>query len=297
VNRVDIVSSGEMIVFPMSFEYHRAMSVADAVAMLAKRPDAKILAGGHSLIPAMKLRLAAPGMLVDLGPVAELKGVALGDGVAIIGAMTTYDELRFADGIGAALPAVVEAINVIGDQQVRANGTIGGALAHNDPAADLTAVFLALGGSVEVVGLSCQRTIDGEDLFVDLWTTSLEPDDVITRVMLPMPAGGVRSAYKKHAHPASGYAVVGVAVAIEEVGGVVSKASIVVTGATSKPTHAAAAEAALAGKAFAAATIAEAAALAADGLEINGDAYASETYRAQLIKVLTKRALEAARNR
>lgn len=286
-----------MIVFPTSFEYHRATSVADAVAMLTERPDAKILAGGHSLIPAMKLRLAVPGMLVDLGPVAELKGVALSDGVATIGAMTTYDELRFADGIAAAFPAVAEAINVIGDQQVRANGTIGGALAHNDPAADLTAVFLALGGGVEVVGSSGQRMIDGEDLFIDLWTTSLEPDDVITRIMLPMPAEGVRSAYKKHAHPASGYAVVGVAVAIEEAGGVVSKAAIVVTGATSKPTHAVAAESALAGKAIAAATIAETAALAADGLEINGDAYASEAFRAQLVKVLTKRALEAALNR
>ncbi len=219
--------------FPTSFEYHRATSVADAVAMLAEHPDAKILAGGHSLIPAMKLRLAAPGMLVDLGPVNELRGVTIADGVATIGAMATYDELRFAGGIAEAFPAIVEAIAVIGDQQVRANGTIGGTLAHNDPAADLTAVFLALGGSVEVVGPGGQRTIDGEDLFIDLWTTSLETDDVITRVLLPMPADGSHSAYRKHAHPASGYAVVGVAVAVERSGGIVSKASIVVTGATS----------------------------------------------------------------
>ncbi len=286
-----------MIVFPTSFEYHRATSVADAVAMLAERPDAKILAGGHSLIPAMKLRLAAPGMLVDLGPVAELKGVVIGDGVATIGAMTTYDGVRFDSGIAAAFPAIVEAINVIGDQQVRAHGTIGGALAHNDPAADLTAVFLALGGSVEVVGLSGQRTINAEDLFIDLWTTSLEPDDIIIRVLLPMPAEGSSSAYSKHAHPASGYAVVGIAVAIEQSGGVISRASIVVTGATSKPTHAAGAVSALAGRTFDAASIEAAAAIAADGLEINGDAYASDAYRVQLIKVLTKRALEAALNR
>lgn len=282
-----------MTVFPTSFDYHRATSVADAVAMLAEHPDAKILAGGHSLIPAMKLRLAAPGMLIDLAPITELKGVSFADGVARIGAMTTYDELRFADGIAEAFPAIVESINVIGDQQVRANGTIGGTLAHNDPAADLTAVFLALGGSVDVVGSAGQRTIDGEDLFVDLWTTSLEADDVITSIALPMSAG-VRSAYRKHAHPASGYAVVGVAVAIEQSGGSVSRASIVVTGATSKPTHAAAAEAALTGKAFDAEAIAAAATIAAEGLEINGDAYASDAYRVQLIKVLTKRALEAA---
>ncbi len=283
--------------FPTSFEYHRAASVADAIAMLGKHPDAKILAGGHSLIPAMKLRLAAPAMLVDLTRVAELKGVTLGDGVATIGAMTTYDELRFAEGIADAFPAIPEAINVIGDQQVRAHGTIGGALAHNDPAADLTAVFLALGGRVEVAGSSGQRTIDGEDLFVDLWTTSLEPDDIITRVILPLPAEGARSAYSKHAHPASGYAVVGIAVAIEQAAGVESKASIVVTGATSKPTHAAAAEAALVGKTLDADSVAAAASVAADGLEINGDAYASEDYRRQLIKVLTRRALESAMSR
>lgn len=283
--------------FPASFEYHQATSVADAVAVLGARPDAKLLAGGHSLLPAMKLRLAAPGMLIDLGPVSELKGISLADGVATIGAMTTYDELRFAEGIADAFPAIPEAINVIGDQQVRANGTVGGMLAHNDPAADLTAVFLALGGSVEVVGSAGHRTIDGEDLFVDLWTTSLESDEVITRVMLPLPAEGARSAYKKHAHPASGYAVVGIAVAIEQAGDAVSKASIVVTGATSKPTHAAAAEAALTGKALTSETISEAASVAADGLEINGDTYASEEYRAQLIKVLTKRALEAAMTR
>lgn len=283
--------------FPTSFDYHRATSVADAVAMLGQHPDAKILAGGHSLIPAMKLRLASPGLLIDLGPVAGLREISIDGGVASVGAMATYDDIRFHDGIAAAFPAIPEAVNVIGDQQVRANGTIGGTLAHNDPAADFTAVFLALGGSVEVVGSSGTRTIDGEDLFVDLWTTSLEPDDVITQVMLPVPAAGSVSAYSKHAHPASGYAVVGIAVAIEQAAGKVSKASIVVTGATSKPTHAAAAEASLTGQAFAAESIAAAASVAADGLEINGDAYASEEYRIQLIKVLTRRALEAALTR
>ncbi len=283
--------------FPTSFAYHRATSVADAVALLAANPDAKLLAGGYSLIPAMKLRLAAPPLLIDLGKIGELKGVTLSNGEAAIGAMTTYDELRGADGVAAAFPAILEAINVIGDQQVRANGTIGGALAHNDPAADLTAVFLALGGNVQVAGASGERTIDGEDLFVDLWTTSLEPDEVITRVNLPIPVGGTSSAYAKHSHPASGYAVVGIAVAIEQTEGVVSKAAIVVTGATSRPTHAAAAEASLIGKSLDEQAIADSALLAADGLEINGDTYASEGYRTQLIKVLSKRALQTAVSR
>jgi len=284
-------------VFPTSFAYHQATSVADAVAALAGNPEAKVLAGGHSLIPAMKLRLATPGLLIDLGRVSELKGVSIENGVATIGAMTTYDELRFADGVAAAFPIVSDAINVIGDQQVRAHGTIGGALAHNDPAADMTAVFLVLGGSVQVTGSSGERTVSGEDLFVDLWTTSLEPDEVITRILIPVPAEGTLTAYKKHAHPASGYAVVGVAIAIERANGVVSGASIVVTGATSKPTHAAAAEAALIGKKLDDEAIGGAASAAAVGLEVNGDTYASEAYRIQLIKVLTKRAIEFAINR
>lgn len=283
--------------FPTSFAYHRAVSVSDAVAVLAANPDAKILAGGHSLVPAMKLRLATPGMLVDLGGVMELKGVSIADGVAAIGAMVTYNELRDADGIADAFPIIPEAIYTIGDQQVREHGTIGGALAHNDPAADFTAVFLALGGSVEVTGASGSRTVPGEDLFVDLWTTSLDLDEVVTRVDLPVPQAGTVAAYAKHAHPASGYAVVGVAVAIERQNGVVSKASIVVTGATSKPTHAAAAEATLNGNALGESSIDAAARVAADGLVINGDRYASEAYRAHLVGVLTRRAIERALSR
>jgi carbon-monoxide dehydrogenase medium subunit len=208
--------------------------------------------------------------------------------------MTTYDELRDAEGIAAAFPAIPQSIRVIGDQQVRANGTIGGALAHNDPAADLTAVFLAYGGSVEATGSDGTRTIAGEDLFIDLWTTSLNPEEVITRVTLPVPGNGAASAYSKQSHPASGYAIVGVAVAIERDGDTVSKASVVITGATSKPTHAEGAEAALAGTSLDDAAIDAAAAIAAEGLEINGDAYASEEFRAQLIKVHTARALRAA---
>jgi carbon-monoxide dehydrogenase medium subunit len=284
----------EVTVFPTAFSYHRATSVDDAITILSSNPDAKILAGGHSLIPAMKLRLAAPGTLVDLGRIPDLKGVSIADGVATVGAMTTYDELRSAPGIADAFPLVLECINVIGDQQVRANGTIGGALAHNDPAADFTAVFLALGGSVEIVGSSGQRTIAADDLFVDLWTTSLEADEIITRVSLPAPPVGALTAYRKHSHPASGYAVVGVAAVVQLEGQNVSKASVVITGATSKPTRATATEAALVGRELGPDTIADAAALASDGLEINGDTYASEAYRSNLIQVLTSRALTRA---
>lgn len=278
--------------FPTSFAYHRAESVADAVAVLSTNPDAKLLAGGHSLIPAMKLRLAAPGVLVDIGRLNELKGVEVGDGVTI-GALATYNELRDAPGIHETYPILAEAIHRIGDQQVRAHGTIGGTLAHADPAADFTAVFLALGGSVRVAGSNGDRTVTAEDLFVDLWATSLAAEEIVTSIHLPQPVTGTLMGYEKHAHPASGYAVVGVAVVIVRDGeDVVSSADICVTGATSIATHASAAEEALVGKPLTRESVAAAAAVAAAGLEINGDHYASEDYRAHLVRVLTKRIIE-----
>jgi aerobic carbon-monoxide dehydrogenase medium subunit len=280
-------------VFPASFAYHRASSVSEAVSLLKSDPEAKILAGGHSLIPAMKLRLATPGALVDIGRIPELRGISVSD-EAHIGAMVTYDAIRAHRQLGEAFPILAEAINVIGDQQVRARGTLGGSIAHADPAADLTAVFLALNGRVKATSSTGEREIPADDLFVDLWTTSLEPQEVITEVILPLPASGTGMAYEKHSHPASGYAVVGVAVTVPIEGGIVASPRIVITGATSKPTRASAAEDALSGQALSEEAITAAADLAASGLEVNGDPYASEAYRTHLIKVLVRRALERA---
>lgn len=277
--------------YPASFDYHRATSIADAIGRLTANPDAKILAGGYSLIPAMKLRLATPGELVDLAGVAGLKEITIQDG-ARIGALTTYNEARDHAELAAQYPILAEAINVIGDQQVRAHGTLGGALAHNDPAADFTAVFLALGGEVTAVGSGGERVIAADDLFVDLWTTSLEPDEIITEVRLPEVSGSTRMTYEKHAHPASGYAVVGVAAVVTVDGGTVSSARIAVTGATSTAVRATAAEDALMGKALDADSIKAAAGVAGDGLDINGDLFASVEYRTHLLEVMVKRALE-----
>jgi carbon-monoxide dehydrogenase medium subunit len=284
-------------VFPNQFAYHRPGSVQEAIQLLAADPDAKVLAGGHSLLPAMKLRLANPSAVVDIGRIAGLRGITVkGDGRVAIGALTTYQDLLNAKELQQAYPIIAATANVVGDPQVRARGTLGGSLAHSDPAADFTAVMLALNAEVKAVGSNGETSIGIDDLFVGLLTTSLNPDEIITEIRLPTTAGLKRGqAYEKHAHPASGYAVVGVAAVLDLDGGTVKSARIAVTGAPEKATRATAAEQALAGKAASADTVAQAAAVATDGLgELNGDVYASPEYRAHLVRVLTKRALTSA---
>ena len=282
--------------FATSFTYERASSVSDAVSLLEQHEDARILAGGHSLIPAMKLRLATPETLVDISRLEELKGITIDDHIRI-GAMVTYNEIRDHEHLRSLLPILDDAISVIGDQQVRARGTLGGSLAHADPAADLTAVFEALNGRVKAVGPAGEREIAAEDLFVDLWTTSLEPNEVLTEVIIPKPLEGTRMAYAKHSHPASGYAVVGVAVVLPVTEGQVHESRVVLTGATSKPTRATEAENALNGQQVEDGVFASAASVASEGAEINGDSYASEAFRAHLIGIVTRKALDRARSR
>lgn len=280
--------------FPNQFEYHRPDSVQAAAAILAADPEAKVLAGGHSLIPAMKLRLASPSALVDLSGVGGLTGIDTSNGLTI-GAMTTYAALRDSAELRNLVPMIPEAANNVGDPAVQARGTLGGALAHSDPAADFTAIFLALNGEVEVTGTNGSRRIGADDLFVDLFTTALEPDEIITSISFPGLQPGTKAAYEKFRHPASGYAVVGVAVVVPTGGdGTVDGARIAVTGATSKATRATAAEQALQGKSLTAENIAAAAAVAGEGLEINGDHFASADYRRHLVGVLTGRALNRA---
>ena len=280
--------------FPNQFEYHRPESVRAAAALLAADSEAKLLAGGHSLLPAMKLRLASPSSLVDLAGIDGLVGIDA-RGTINIGAMTTYAMLRDSRELSSVLPMVAEAANDVGDPAVQARGTLGGALAHSDPAADFTAIFLALNGSVDVTGAGSSRTIGADDLFVDLFTTALAPDEIITSVSFPAVKPGTGMAYEKFRHPASGYAVVGVA-AVVSTGGDnrVDSARIAVTGATSKATRARAAEEVLEGRTLNDASIAAAAKVAGTGLEINGDHFASEEYRRHLVSVLTGRALTRA---
>lgn len=281
---------------PASFAYHQATSVGEAVQILGENPDAKILAGGYSLIPAMKLRLAQPALLVDLGKLAELRGIRRQDDGVHIGAMTTYDAIRDDATIQELFPVFASAIGYVGDQQVRAHGTLGGSLAHADPAADLTAVFLAIDGTAHVVGAAGERDIAADDLFVDLWTTSLELDEIITDLTLLIPSVGSFTGYRKYGHPASGYALAGIGARVDFDGETVTNARIAVTGATSKATRSAAAEEALTGVALSDESIAAAASVVAEGLEINGDTFASEEYRIHLLGVLLKRVLAEARS-
>lgn len=277
--------------FPGLFTYSQPTSVMDAVALLSGNPDAKIIAGGHSLVPAMKLRLAMPGELVDLRGISDLRGIEVTDDTVTIRAMETYNDVRGHDGVAAALPILPEAINVIGDAQVRDHGTLVGALVHNDPAADLTSVVLALGGEIHATGPNGERSISLDEFFVDLWTTTLELDEVVTRVTLNRPAPSARMAYRKFAHPASGYAIVGVAAVVSLDGDTVTQARVALTGATNTATRLTSVEEALAGKALSEEAVDSAVSDVTTGLTINGDQFASEAYRAHLVQVLTKRAL------
>jgi len=276
-------------VIPADFDYAAPSTLAEALQLLSDHPDdAKVLAGGHSLVPLMKLRLAAPGMLIDLGRISELKGVSQDGGRLRIGAMTTHAEVAASSVVQQSAPALAQAAHEIGDRQVRSRGTIGGSLAHSDPAADLPAAMLALDGQIVARSTRGERTIGADEFFVDLLTTALEPDEIITAVTV---AVSPRSAYVKFPNPASHYAIAGVGVAVQG-DGTVSAARIGVTGAAAMAYRATAAEAALTGQALSAQSIAAAADAAYDGRELLGDIHASAEYRAALVKVMTRRALE-----
>lgn len=279
--------------FPTRFGYHRPESVDDAIKLLQDNPGAKILAGGHSLIPAMKLRLAVPDALIDLNHIDALRGIST-NGDITIGAMTTYDQLA---GAAELQPwsLIGEAARLVGDPQVQNRGTLGGSLAHSDPASDYTAIMLALGAKLTAIGPNGKRSIDIDDFFVDLFTTTLQEDELLTEIQVAAPSGTVGTAYEKQRHPASGYAVVGIAAVLHMDGDTCREARIAVTGATTKATRATGAEDALKGKEVNDETIDATAQVAGEGLELNGDAYASEAYRRHLVGVLTRRALVHAR--
>src|SRR5215510_9148317 len=273
-------------------DYYRATSVADAVKALQKNKGARLLAGGHSLIPSMKLRVANPTMLVDIGRIKSLSGIKAGKKEVKIGALTTHATVAASDDLKAACPILAEAAALIADPQVRNRGTIGGSIANADPAADYPTLTMALDATFTVTGPKGTRDIEANKFFKDLFTTALKRDEVLTSVAVPAYANmeGMGGAYLKHRHPASSYAVVGVAAMVGLIGGKVARAVVVVGGATPNPMHAVAVESALAGMEPTAENIAA----AADKMDIQAslsDHYASAEYRAHLAKVMAKRAL------
>jgi Aerobic-type carbon monoxide dehydrogenase, middle subunit CoxM/CutM homologs len=283
---------------PAVFDYHAAGSVDEAIALLQQYGDeAKILAGGHSLIPAMKLRLSQPGHLIDISKLKTLSFIRQRKNAIAIGAATTYSELEKSDMLQKSFPLLPEGIAVIGDQQVRNRGTIGGSIAHSDPAADLPGIILALHADIVVQGPQGKRTLAADDFFVDTFTTALAPDELVIEILLPLPEAHTGSAYVKVANKASHYAIAGCAAVITLEKATCKAASIAITGASVRTTRAATVEQALSGKQLDESTIAQAALHASDGLEMLSDIHGSDAYRRQLCTVVTQRAIKQALER
>ncbi len=281
--------------YPAQFDYHKVGSVKEAIDLLTRhKDDAKLLAGGHSLIPAMKFRLAQPKHLIDVSKVPGLAGIKEEGNTLVIGAMTTHYQVESSPAVKSKCPVLAATAAQIGDPMVRNLGTIGGSLAHADPAADYPATIIALGAEIVAEGPKGKRTIKADDFFKGLLTTALAPDEILTEVRVPVCGPKVGCAYQKFPHPASRFAVVGVAAVLTMDSGKVGKIGVGITGAGSKAVRAKGVEAGLQGKALDAATIQAAADKAPDGVDVQADLQGSEEYKRHLLKVFARRAIEAA---
>lgn len=276
---------------PSAFDYVRPGSVAEALGQLAQGGEgAKLMSGGHSLLPMMKLRLAAPSILIDISALAELQGISVGADEVVIGAATTHAQLEHHAEVARALPLIPAMAHLIADPPVRNRGTIGGALAHADPSADWPAAMLALDATIDVTGPRGSRAIAADAFFKGLFETELGPDEVLVRVRIPV-APDRRMAYRKFRHPASGYAVAGVAVVLDFASGRCGGGRIAVTGFAEHAFRAHLAEAALAGYAGQPDQTERLLALAFDGVVPLEDRFADAGYRTQLARTMLRRAL------
>ena len=279
---------------PAAFDYVRASSLARAIDLAQSDLDgSKFVAGGHTLLPTLKLRLASPSRLIDIGGIADLRGIEFSDHSIRLGALTTHAQLLASEPLHQALPIFRQAAGLIADPQVRNRGTIGGSLANADPTADWPAVVIALKADIEIAGAKGSRRVSARDFFVDIFATLLEPGELLRAIHIKRPEPATRFNYRKIRHPASGYAVVGVAVGVRLKNGIVAEISIGVTGAAS---HAFAADAAtdfLAEKPLSRENIEKAALLVSERVECLSDRYASAEYRASLVKTEIARALLA----
>ena len=283
-----------MITHP--FTYQAPVTIEEAVQQLGKNGDAKVIAGGHSLLPLMKLGLAQPETLVDLRRIASLHQIRTEpDGTIVIGALVTHRDLAHDEIVRPKLAALADAASEVGDLQVRARGTIGGSLAHADSAADEPAPTLAYDATIRAIGPKGRRDIPAREFFKGTFETALAANEILTEIRFPAPTGRTGGAYAKFAHPASGFAVTGVAAVVTiKSDGTIERAAIAVAGATAAAYRATAAERSLTGTKGDAKAVVDAAAKAADGITALSDLAASAEYRKHLVTVYAKRAIERA---
>ena len=278
---------------PAAFDYICVKTLEEALGLLAKHgEDAKVLAGGHSLIPALKLRLSQPKLLVDIGRIGDLRTIGERDGKIAIGALTTHEEIESSELLRRSCPLLPETAGKIGDVQVRNRGTVGGACVHADPAGDWPAAMLALDAEFDLAGAHGNRTVSAKDFFVGMLESAAKPGEILTSIRVPVTPRS--TAYVKFAQKASGFAIAGVAAVVDRGHKTVS---VAVTGVAARAYRASAVEASLRGLELSTATIATAAAKAADKVDPLSDIHASAEFRAHLARVHAKRALELAASR
>ena len=283
---------------PASFDYLTPASLGEAIeALVSHGEDAKVIAGGHSLLPMMKLRLARPGILVDLSRIPGISGIQQAGDHITIGTLTTHYQIESSDLLREKCPLLPQTARVIGDAQVRNRGTIGGSLAHADPAADMTASLLALAGELRVRGQEGDRWIQAEDFFLGLMTTAIKPNEILTEVRIPVLSDRAGTSYQKVAQKASGFAIVGAAVHLRMNGGLCAEIGVGVTGLGSTPFRARGVEDGLKDKKLGPAIIEAASSQVTHGVDPLEDIHASAEFRAHLARVSTARAIEEAAQR
>jgi carbon-monoxide dehydrogenase medium subunit len=284
--------------YPEPFDYYRAGSVEEALALLDDHADsdATVLAGGHSLVPTMKSGLAAPDVVVDIGDIEGISGVSVSGDTLHVGACTRYEAVVDDPDVRTHAPVLAEATGEIGDKQVRSRGTVGGNVAHADPASDLPAVMLATDATIHAQGRDGTRSIDADDFFLGIYATALSGEELLTGIDVPVLESGA-SAYEKKPSPSSGYAMVGVAVRLQTTGGTVSDAGVAANGAKNHAVRLDAVERALEGSEPGAVDAAAAARRSTDNIptaEMMDDLQADREYRTQLLESYTRRAVETA---
>ena len=283
---------------PPKFDYYAPSSLQEAMELVSTHQESgKIIAGGHSLIPLLKLRLTEPETLIDLRRIDGLDRISESNGAIEIGSLVTHSEVVYSELISSRLPLLAAAASVIGDPQVRNVGTVGGNLAHADPASDLPAAMISLNATIELQSIRGRRSVAIDDFFVDLLTTSMEPDEILTSITIPVPNAKTGWSYAKLPNPASHYAIVGVAALISVDGGKCVSASVGITGLGSTPGRAAEVESALVGRDLSEDVIAAASQTAPAGFDVLEDIHASTEYREHVVKVHARRAVAEAWSR